>query len=53
MLPALGSELRASDFTALHATAWANSPIYWKFQPLRSLCSHASLIKKMSKSNNQ
>ena len=26
MLPLLGSEPRAYDFTVLHATIWANSP---------------------------
>ena len=34
------------DFHVLHATIWANSPIYWKSQPFRSLCSHALLITK-------
>ena len=33
MLPPLGSEPRASDFTALHATIWAISPICWKSLP--------------------
>ena len=36
MLPPLGRELRASDFTALHATIWANYPICWKTQPFWS-----------------
>ena len=43
MLPPLGSEPRTSDFTALHATIWANSPICWKSQTFRSLCSHSLL----------
>ena len=46
MLPALASEPRTSDFTALHATIWADPPICWQSQPFRSLCSHALLIPK-------
>ena len=48
MLPPLGSEPRASDFTAPHATAWANFPIDWKYQPGRAL-----LIPKKFKYKNQ
>ena len=44
MLSPLRSEPKASDFTALYATAWVNSPISWKSQPFRFLCSHALLI---------
>ena len=43
MLPPMGSEPRVSDFTALHATIWANS-ISWKSLAFRSLYIHALLI---------
>ena len=46
LLPSLGSEPRASDFTALCATISANSPICWMSQPFRSLYSHTLLIPK-------
>ena len=53
MLPTLGSEPRAYDFTALHATIWAIFPVCWKSEAFRSLYSHALLIPKTSKSKNQ
>ena len=49
MLTPIGSQPRASDFTVLHATIWANSFICWKSQPF----SHALLIQKIPKSMNQ
>ena len=47
MLSPLGSEPRASAVTAQHAIIWDNSPIFWKSQPFRSLCSHALFIPEL------
>ena len=53
MLHQLGSEPMDSDFTALHATIWANSPICQKSQPLRSWLVMLYWFQKFSKFKNQ
>ena len=46
MLPLVGIEPKASDFHALHATVWANSPFA---RCLRPLVSHIATLYSFQK----